>query len=183
MYILNTLYIQDPVDPCRNVSGNITLYQISFWAGFSNTIENVDHSECTAKRCGHSFEPLSNPPSSYGRVSVFAENVVGMGNASDCTEQSISKLLIEDTLVTGCWLSLPHCLFLNLLLNLLDTEKKIISVSELCGHSIFLFVHTYIKHCSVQSHRHLKNKSQILSAEFKTTCSVILRVVQFGQHS
>ena len=49
---------------------------------------------CTAGRCGHTFEPPSNPPSSYDSVSVAAENVVGVGAARICTTQTISELLV-----------------------------------------------------------------------------------------
>ena len=48
--------------------------------------------ECTVGRCSYTFEPPSNPPSSYDSVSVAAENVVGVGAARTCTTQPISEL-------------------------------------------------------------------------------------------
>ena len=54
--------------------------------------ENVNTARCTAGRCSHTFEPPSNPPSSYDSVLVAAENVVGMGAARICTTQTISEL-------------------------------------------------------------------------------------------
>ena len=55
--------------------------------------ENVNISRCTAGRCNRTFEPPSNPPSSYDSVSVAAENVVGVGAARTCTTQTISELI------------------------------------------------------------------------------------------
>ena len=83
--------LQDPVDPCPDIIGDITHYQISFQAESSPTTENVNIAECTAERCSHTFEPPSNPPSSYDSVSVVAENVVGKGAARNCTAQSICE--------------------------------------------------------------------------------------------
>ena len=85
--------LQDPVDPCPSVTGNITQYQISFQTGSVVFTENVNIARCTAGRCSYTFEPPSNPPSSYGSVSVAAENVVGVGAARTCTTQTISELL------------------------------------------------------------------------------------------
>ena len=82
------------MDPCPDVTGNITQYQISFQTGSVVITENVNIAECTAGRCSHTFEPPSNPPSSYDSVSVAAENVVGMGAARTCTAQTISELNI-----------------------------------------------------------------------------------------
>ena len=48
--------------------------------------------KCTAGRCSYTFEPPSNPPSSYDGVSVAAENVVGVGAARKLTIQPICKL-------------------------------------------------------------------------------------------
>ena len=90
--------LQDPVDPCPDIIGDITHYQISFQAESSLTTENVNIAECTPERCSHTFEPPSNPPSSYDSVSVAAENVVGVGAASVCTAQTISELLLPQ----GC---------------------------------------------------------------------------------
>ena len=53
--------------------------------------ENVTITECTAGRCSHTFEPSSNPLSSYDSVSVAAENVVGVGAARTCATQPISE--------------------------------------------------------------------------------------------
>ena len=82
---------QDPVDACPGVTGNITQYQISFQTGSVVATENVDIAKCTAGRCSHTFEPPSNPPSSYDSVSVAAVNVVGVGAARTCTTQAIGK--------------------------------------------------------------------------------------------
>ena len=72
--------LQDPVDPCPSVSGNITQYQISFQTGSSVVVtEIVNIARCTAGRCGYTFKPPSNPPSNYDSVSVADENVVGVG--------------------------------------------------------------------------------------------------------
>ena len=90
--------LQDPVDPCPSVTGNITQYQISFQTGSVVTTEN---NRCTAGKCSHTFEPPSNPPSSYDSVSVAAENVVGVGAARTCTTQTISECHYYIILVTG----------------------------------------------------------------------------------
>ena len=50
---------------------------------------------CTVGRCNHTFEPPSNPPSSYDSVSVAAKNAVGVGAARNCTAQTISELIDE----------------------------------------------------------------------------------------
>ena len=90
--------LQDPIDPgeaCPGPSGNITQYQISFQTGSVVVTEIVNIAECTAGRCSYSFEPPSNPPSSYYSVSVAAENVVGVGAARTCTTQPISELTLS----------------------------------------------------------------------------------------
>ena len=83
------------MDPCPGVSGNITQYQISFQTESLVATENVNIAECTAGRCSYTFEPPSNPPSSYDSVSVAAENVVGVGAARACTTQTISELHVQ----------------------------------------------------------------------------------------
>ena len=94
------LSLQDPVDSdpgeiCLGSSGTLTQYQISFQTGsIINYIFNVSTTMCTAGSCSHTFEPPSNPPSSYDSVSVAAENVVGVGAARTCTTQTISELSI-----------------------------------------------------------------------------------------
>ena len=80
------------MDPCPDVSGDITHYQISFQSGSVVATENVNTARCTAGRCSHTFEPPSNPPSSYDSLSVAAENVVGVGATRTCTTQPIRKL-------------------------------------------------------------------------------------------
>ena len=80
------------MDPCPGVSGDITQYQISFQSGSVVATEIVKIARCTAGRCSHTFEPLSNPPSNYDSVSVAAENVVGVGAARNCITQAIRKL-------------------------------------------------------------------------------------------
>ena len=81
------------MDPCPDVTGDITQYRISFQTGSSVVAtENVNIARCTAGRCSHTFEPPSNLPSSYDNVSVAAENVVGVGAARTCTTQPISEL-------------------------------------------------------------------------------------------
>ena len=82
----------DPEEACPGPSGNITQYQISFQSWSSVTTESVNIARCTAGRCSHTFEPPSNPPSSYESVSVAAENVVGIGAARNLTIQPICKL-------------------------------------------------------------------------------------------
>ena len=66
-------------------------YQIRFQTGSIVTTENVNIAKCRAGMCSHTFEPPSNPPSSYDSVSVAAENVVGVGAARTRTTQSISE--------------------------------------------------------------------------------------------
>ena len=90
--------LQNPVDPgeaCPGPSGNITQHQIRFQTGSVVNTENVNIAECTARKCSHTFEPSSNPPLSYDRVSVAAENVVGVGAARTCTTHTISELNID----------------------------------------------------------------------------------------
>ena len=89
------LSLQDAGDACPGISGNITQYQISFQTGSSVATEIVNITRCTAWWCSHTFEPSSNPPSSYDSVSVAAKNVVGMGAARTCTAQTISKSFIN----------------------------------------------------------------------------------------
>ena len=72
--------------------GDITQYQISFQTGSSMDNVSVSNARCTAGRCSHTFEPPSNPPSSYDSVSVAAENMVGVGAGRTCTTQPISEL-------------------------------------------------------------------------------------------
>ena len=80
------------MDACPGVVGNILQYQISFQTGSSASTESVNITRCTAGRCSHTFEPPSNPLSSYDSVLVAAENVVGVGTARTCTAQPISEL-------------------------------------------------------------------------------------------
>ena len=82
----------DPGAACRGPRGDITQYQISFQTGSVVATEIVNIALCTAGRCSHTFEPPSNPPSSYDSVSVAAENVVGVGASRTCTAQAISEL-------------------------------------------------------------------------------------------
>ena len=82
--------LQDPIDPCSNVSGDITQYQIRFQTeSFVDTI-NVTIAGCVNGRCSHLFMPNL---SSFGsvHVSVAAQNVVGVGAAKNCTTQTIRK--------------------------------------------------------------------------------------------
>ena len=88
------------MNSCPGITGNITQYQISFQIGSVVATENVNIARCTAGRCGHTFKPPSNPPSSYDSVSVAAENVVGVGAARTCTTQTISVLLGADGIIT-----------------------------------------------------------------------------------
>ena len=81
----------DPVKACQSPKGVITQYQIRFQSGSVVNTENVNIARCTAGRCNHTFEPPSNPPTSYDSVSVAAENVVGVGVARTCTPQPISE--------------------------------------------------------------------------------------------
>ena len=87
--------LQDPIDPaeaCPGPSGNVTHYQISFQTGAF--VKNIPVYECKSGKCNQSFEPPLNPPSSYDRVSVAAENVVGVGAAKVCTAQIISEFVV-----------------------------------------------------------------------------------------
>ena len=79
------------MEACKGPRGVITQYQIRFQSGSVVNTENVNIARCTAGRCSHTFEPASDPPSSYDSVSVAAENVVGQGAATKCTAQSISE--------------------------------------------------------------------------------------------
>ena len=81
-------------ETCSGQTGDITQYQISFQTGSVVVTENVNIAKCTAGRCSHTFEILSNPPSSYDSVSVAAENVVGVGAERMCTTQPISELYL-----------------------------------------------------------------------------------------
>ena len=86
--------LQDPIDPaeaCPGPSGNVTHYKISFQTG--PFINNIAIYECKGGKCSHTFEPPSNPPSSYDKVSVAAENVVGVGAVKLCSTQIISELV------------------------------------------------------------------------------------------
>ena len=82
----------DPGEACPGPTGDITQYQISFQTGSVVVTESVNIARCTTGRCSHTFEPPSNPPSSYDSVSVAAENVVGIGAARNLTIQPISML-------------------------------------------------------------------------------------------
>ena len=86
VYITSPSPWQSPKEPCQDVSGNITQYQIK------GITRNVNIARCTAGRCSHTFEPPSNTPSRYYGVSVAAVNVVGVGAARTCTTQTIRKL-------------------------------------------------------------------------------------------
>ena len=81
------------MDPCPDLTGVITRYQIAFQTESVVATESVSLTMCTAGKCSHTFEPPSNPLSSYDSVSVAAENVVGVGAARICTTQTISELL------------------------------------------------------------------------------------------
>ena len=80
----------DPVEACQCPRGVITQYQTRFQSGPVVNTENVNITRCTTGRCSLTFEPPSNPPSSYDSVSVAAENVVGAGAERICTAQPIS---------------------------------------------------------------------------------------------
>ena len=88
----------DPEVACKGPRGNATQYQISFQSLNVNFTENVTVDVCTAGSCSHTFEPASNLlngniPSSYHRVLVAAENMVGVGTARNCiAHHSISEL-------------------------------------------------------------------------------------------
>ena len=96
MYEILVVSLQDPLEPCPDVTGNITQYQISFQTGSVVATEIVNIARCTAGRCSYTFEPPTNPPSSYDSVSMAAENVVGVGAATTCITQMISKLHYHD---------------------------------------------------------------------------------------
>ena len=103
---IQNLFLQDPVDPggaCPGPNLDITQYKIIFQAGSVVATENVNIARCNARRCSYTFEPLSNPPSSYDSVSVAAENVVGAGAARTCTTQTISQLNIDYFNTESVW--------------------------------------------------------------------------------
>ena len=90
------LFLQDPKDPdpgdlCPGPSGNVTQYRINFQTESSIKTFVVNSTMCKARTCNYTFEPPSDPPSSYDRVSVAAENVVGVGKARNLTTQPISE--------------------------------------------------------------------------------------------
>ena len=91
------------MDPCPGVTGNIKKYHITFKAPSFVSTENVSIAECIAGRCSHTFEPPSNPPPAYDNVSVFAENVVGVGAARVHTAQNISELLVLYHMLLQRW--------------------------------------------------------------------------------
>ena len=116
--------IKDPIDPgeaCPGPSGDITQYKISFQTG---SFETVNIARCTARRCKHTFEPETNLPSSYGNVSVAAENVVGVGAARTCTAQPISELC------------------LSLLQNIYTSTVCLFYVTIYCCYSLFISTNT-----------------------------------------
>lgn len=109
------LSLQDPIDPdpgdkCPGPSGNVTQYQIRFQTGSSSINFTVNTTMCKARTCNYTFEPPLNPPSSYDRVSVAAENVVGMGMERDLTTQPISELSVISFIST----SISHLFFIQL---------------------------------------------------------------------
>ena len=79
------------MEACQGPRGVITQYQIRFQSGSTVNTENVNIARCTAGRCSHTFQPPSNPPSSFDSVSVAAENVVGQGAVTKCTANPISE--------------------------------------------------------------------------------------------
>ena len=84
----------DARETCPGQNGNITQYKISFQTQSLVKTENVNITSCTAGQCSHTFQPPSNPPSSYDHVSVAAENVVGVGGTRSCITQPISELSV-----------------------------------------------------------------------------------------
>ena len=79
------------MEACQGPRGIITQYQTRFQSGSFVDAFIVNITACTAGRCNHTFEPPSNPPSSYDSVSVAAENFVGVGPARNCAAQPISE--------------------------------------------------------------------------------------------
>ena len=108
------------MDPCPDVTGTITLYQVRFQTGSDVTTQTVKNAGCTAGRCNYIFvPPPSSSPSSYHEVSVAAENVVGVGAARMCTTQTISEFkfvmlptsYVHETRLVPCIISyyVSHC--------------------------------------------------------------------------
>ena len=102
-FLLNQLYLEpslqdaddpDPGEVCPGPRGNVTQYQIKFENDTSVQTFIVNSTMCRDRTCNYTFEPPSNPPSSYDRVSVVAENVVGTGDARNLTTQPISELSV-----------------------------------------------------------------------------------------
>ena len=86
--------LQDPIDPaeaCPGPSGNVTHYHIGFQTG--SFVKNIAVYECKGGKCSHTFKPPSTPPSSYDKVSVAAENVMGVGAVKLCSTQIISEFV------------------------------------------------------------------------------------------
>ena len=109
---ITNLFLQDPVDPgvvCPHPKWGITQYQISFQTLNMNSAENVNLARCTARRCSHTFEPPSNPPSSYDSVSVAAENVVGVGATRTCTTKAISEFKFDYDNIEGVLVTIQGC--------------------------------------------------------------------------
>ena len=122
------LFFQDLLDTreaCQRPRGDITQYQISFQTGSVVATENVNIARCTAGRCSHTFEPPSNPPSSYDSVSVAAENVVGVGAARTCTTQPIGEFNFYSCIVVSQKVS--------------KVEARYKSVNDGGGHSFECF--------------------------------------------
>ena len=83
----------DPQEACQGPRGRIIGYQIKFQIGSLVDREKVNITACIAGRCNHSSNLLGDSvPSSYDRVSVAAESVVGVGAARNCTTQTVSEL-------------------------------------------------------------------------------------------
>ena len=86
--------IFDLSEACQALNGNITLPdQFPDWI-CCRYWEHEYYSRIAGKS-SHTFEPPSNPPSSYDSVSVAAVNVVGVGAARTCTTQDISKCPVK----------------------------------------------------------------------------------------
>ena len=91
----------DPQEACQGPRGRIIGYETNFQIGSSVDREKVNITACIAGTCNHSSNLLGDSvPSSYDRVSVAAENVVGVGAARNCTTQTISELNLNILLQT-----------------------------------------------------------------------------------
>ena len=120
------------MDTCPGPNITHYLVQISFQNG--PVTDNVNITECTAERCSHTFKLPSNPPSSYDRVSVAAENMMGVGDARTCTAQTISESYSLTVITYVSITKRVHVLMIMLLARaqLLLLHTRVTKVQQAC---------------------------------------------------